>query len=428
MMSHWHWLVTQLSRRLWVRPAFFCLLGVATALAAALVEPLIPIDVPGKIGADAVDSILTIIASSMLTVTTFSLTTMVAAFSAATANVTPRAIQLLVQDTTAQTALGTFIGSFLFGLVGIIALNTGLYGSTGRVVLFGVTILVVGFIIVTLLRWIDHLSRFGRVRETIERVERATVAAMCGWCEHPYFDARARQEGAELPPGCQPVFAESIGYVQHIDVGALSEAAKKAGVQIFVDMLPGGFADPVHPIAWFLGSDDDGLQGRIRHAFAIGGSRSFDQDPRFGLIVLSEIASRALSPGTNDPGTAIDVIGTVVRVLAIATESADADGADELLYPEVHVPTIQKRELFDDIFPAIARDGAAFVEVGVRLQRAFATLAQLGDDEYRRNALRHSASALTRAEMALAAEEDRVKLARAASALQTMAIPGGRTT
>jgi hypothetical protein len=49
----------------------------------------------------------------------------------------------------------------------------------------------------------------------------------------------------------------------------------------------------------------------------VGDVRSFDQDPRFGAVVLTEIASRALSPGMNDPGTAIDVIGRAVRLLAI---------------------------------------------------------------------------------------------------------------
>ncbi len=46
-------------------------------------------------------------------------------------------------------------------------------------------------------------------------------------------------------------------------------------------------------------------------------NRTFEDDPRFGLIVLSEIADKALSPGVNDPGTAIDVIGTLVRLFTL---------------------------------------------------------------------------------------------------------------
>ena len=171
MTSRWLWHLSQITRRMWFRASLFSILAVVTALAAIVLAPYIPSDLPTKIGADAVDNILGIIASSMLAVTTFSLSTMVAAYSAATSNVTPRATRLVMEDTTTQNVLATFIGSFLYSLVGIIALSTGAYGSTGRVVLFVVTAGVIVLIVVTLLRWIDHLSRLGRVTETTERVD-----------------------------------------------------------------------------------------------------------------------------------------------------------------------------------------------------------------------------------------------------------------
>lgn len=113
----------------------FSMAGVVTALLAVALSPYIPQELPTKIGADAVDKILGIIASSMLTVTTFSLTTMVSAYSAATTNVTPRATKLVIEDSTTQNVLATFVGSFLFSLVGIIALTTGAYGDRGRLIL-----------------------------------------------------------------------------------------------------------------------------------------------------------------------------------------------------------------------------------------------------------------------------------------------------
>jgi uncharacterized membrane protein len=114
-----------------------------------------PGDLSTKIGADSVDNILGIIASSMLTVATFSLSTMVSAYSAATSNVTPRATRLVMEDSTSQNVPATFVGSFLFSLVGIVALTTGAYGEQGRLVLFVVTIGVIALIVVTLLRSIS---------------------------------------------------------------------------------------------------------------------------------------------------------------------------------------------------------------------------------------------------------------------------------
>ena len=92
--SRLQWLLLQLGRKLWVRASLFSVLAVGTAFVALLAKPYIPDDLQTKIGADAVDNILGIIASSMLAVTTFSLRTMVSAYSAATSNVTPRATKL----------------------------------------------------------------------------------------------------------------------------------------------------------------------------------------------------------------------------------------------------------------------------------------------------------------------------------------------
>ena len=147
-----------------------------------------------KIGADAVDNILNIIAASMLAVTIFSLSTIVAAYIAASSNVTPRSIRLLDEDATAHNALGTFIGAFLFSLVGIIALSTGLYGAQGRSVLFVVTLAVIAFVVMTLLHWIDHVSTLGQVAETTERIERSATAAMHSRHARPYLGGCALRD------------------------------------------------------------------------------------------------------------------------------------------------------------------------------------------------------------------------------------------
>lgn len=407
--SRLHWLLTQLTRRLWVRATAFSVLGIATALVAIVVKRYIPADIPTKIGAEAVDSLLGIIAASMLSVTIFSLSTLVSALGSATSNVTPRATRLLSEDSAAQNALATFLGSFLYSLVGIIALQTGLYGDRGRVVLYVVTLLVVAVIVVTLLRWIDYVSKLGRVGETTDRVEEATARAMRQRRDYPNLGGRDLPVGTMLPSGTRAVHAERMGYVEHIDMSALADACEQAGCELFVHTLPGGYVDPGRPLAHVAGPCDDATATAVRNAFSVADTRSFDQDPRFGASVLAEIASRALSPGINDAGTAIDVLGRAARVLAIWSEPSAKDG-DRVRYPTVHVPAIQLIDLFDDVFTPIARDGAGLVEVGMRLQKTLRTLAGLGGDRYRDAARHHSALAWQRAERALTLEDDRVRV------------------
>ena len=417
MFSRLHWLVMQLSRKVWLRVTALSLLGVVTALIALPAKRYIPADLPAKIGADAVGSLLTIIATSMLSVTIFSLSTMVSAFASATSNTTPRATHLLASDSTAQNALATFLGAFLFSLVGIILLQTGLYGAGGRVVLYVVTLLVIVLIVVTLLRWIDYVLQLGRVGPTSERVEKTAAAAMRKRRDAPYLGGQPGTDNPDPMPGAVTVKSAAMGYVQHIDIAALQEAADAENLQIHVASLPGHFVGTSRPLAYVIGSPSSECLETIRDGFTVGHTRSFDQDPRFGACVLSEIASRALSPGVNDPGTAIDVLSRGARVISLWSQRHAADGdATEVAVkcPRVHVPPILAADLFDDFFTPIGRDGAGVVEVGIQLQKILEALALLGDATYRQAAQRHSTQALARAEAALTLPQDIERVRRAA--------------
>lgn len=89
-MNYWHWIFERVRRQLWWRAVAFGIAGMFTAVLALVVEKVFPWEIPFNLSPDAVDSLLNIIASSMLAVTTFSLGVMTAAFGAATTNVTPR--------------------------------------------------------------------------------------------------------------------------------------------------------------------------------------------------------------------------------------------------------------------------------------------------------------------------------------------------
>jgi uncharacterized membrane protein len=418
MLSKWRWKLLQITRRLWVRATLIGLLGVVAAILAAVGEPFIPWHLPGNIGADAVDDILNIIATSMLAVTTFSLSVMTAAYSAATNNVTPRATKLLMQDQVTQNVLATFIGSFLFALVGIVMLKTGLYGDRGRVILFVATIAVITLIVVTLIRWIDHLSELGRVGETTDRVEQATTKAIEARLASPLLGGQRFDKADGPPDGALAVEARSTGYVQHIDIKGLSECADALEADFYLSALPGSFVHPARALFWASpsGVPDEQVCERARNCFAIGAERSFDQDPRFGFAVLSEIAMRALSPAVNDSGTAIDVIGRLTRLLIKWADGCGPPEQSDVSHPRLHVPPIKTEELFDHAFNLIARDGGGMIEVQLRLQKSLRALAEAGDEDFRSCADAQSRLALERALETMTAAQDKARLRQAVEA------------
>lgn len=370
-LTRWQWLIRLLTRRMWFRAGWVCAFGGALALAGALVGHTISYEFAATIGAKSVDGILNMLASSMLAVTTFSLTAMVSAYSGATSTITPRAVQLLIDDSTAQNTLATFLGSFLFAIVGIVALSTGIYGDTGRVILFFGTIIVILFIVVTLLRWIEHIARFGRVSDTIDRVERAAVAAIDKTVVPLALDAEPVAPDAH---GMARVVPATMARVTHVDIALLGDVAAAIGADIHVLALPGKLVEPDRPMALIAGDCDDATVAKVERAFTLSHHRAFDHDPRFGLVVLSEIAARALSAAVNDPGTAIAAIEASARVMLRFVDHRPQEGA--ALPARVHVPPLSLTDLIGDWCRPIARDGAASVEVGIRLQKALGALAR----------------------------------------------------
>lgn len=367
-MSSWRLWLRRIARRIWFRAAFISVLSVVLALASAALAPFIPYEFSLKIGSDSVDSILTILASSMLAVTTFSLTAMVAAFSRAAQHVTPRASQLLIEDKTAQNALSTFIGAFLFSIVGIIALSTDFYGAQGRVILFIGTALLIAWIAFILLRWIDALTRFGRVEDAVNRVEEAAKKALAAHRGPIRLSGQDDRSGAE---GGSALCALATGYVTFVDRKSLNECATGANAKVTICAPPGTLVTSGRPVAWVDRKIDDDCREEMQETFDIADEREFAQDPRFAMVVLAEIGSRALSPGINDPGTAISVLNAGQRVVeALTTTCADTDNCSA-----ISDPPLALEAMVEDLVLPLARDSAGLAEVAIRLQQMLGALA-----------------------------------------------------
>ncbi|WP_319519131.1 DUF2254 domain-containing protein [uncultured Martelella sp.] len=408
------WVLSQVMRQLWFVAAIYCIAGIATALLGILLNPYIPEGVGEAIGVDSVGSLLSIIASSMLTVLIFSLNTVVQASSAAASSATPRAVGTLLEDRTAQAALSTFLGSFIFSLVGLIALNTNLYGTGGRLVLFVATIAVIVLIIGILLRWINYLGRLGKVSRTIEQVEDQAITSMRNYRAEPFLGGT--EFDGHMPGGLQLIDPPETGYLRFVDMAALDAVSRRLDADIYVLERPGAFMAAGRHIAGIELPLDSKVAGEdiiaeIAGAFTIGHERSYTQDPLYGLTVMSQIALRALSPAVNDPGTAIDVTTHLVRIME-AGERPDADS--EPRYSRIHMPAIRAEEFFDAAFTAMSRDGANMAEVVIHLLHACRALGRTEIPEFSEMSRKFSTLTVARARETLRFQSDIERIERAA--------------
>lgn len=374
--------------KLWIKPLLASALSVVGVFAAKAADRTSLGDMVPEITVDSIQSLLSIMASSVLVIASLAVASMVSAYASASSTASPRAFPLVVADDRTQYALSAFVATFIYSIVGLIASKNEYFGPAGRFVLFLLTVLVLMVVVLTFVTWIDRIARLGRISVTIEQVERAAAESLGARRKAPCLGGSPMHTPTEHGLA---LFAEEVGFLQHIDMRGLQHAAAAANLHIEIMALPGSFMAPDREIARCVSEspgDAPRLRRMIQKHFVIGTDRTFEDDPRFGLVVLSQIAGRALSPAMNDPGTAIDVVGVLVRLL-VQWRTPREPGVDPgVAYDRISVPPLREDDMFDDAFTAIARNGAGVVEVMVRLLRGLETLA--GDQSMRPAALRHA--------------------------------------
>jgi uncharacterized membrane protein len=167
------------------------------------------------------------------------------------------------------------------------------------------------------------------------------------------------------------VVSPATGYVTLIDREALQCCAEEGKVRLAVCAPAGQMVARGEALAWLSEPVEEDCRKAIAAAFVIEDQRNFDHDPRFGMVVLAEIGSRALSPAVNDPGTAIAALNAGQRVLeTISDWEAKPDSC-----PRVANPPLAFEAMVEDLLRPIARDGAAIAEVGIRIQQMLGAVA-----------------------------------------------------
>ncbi|MGI3164765.1 DUF2254 domain-containing protein [Pseudooceanicola sp. 200-1SW] len=363
------------SRRLVVRVVLIALLAFLALGLAKLGARLIPREIEPFIGGDAVDNILSVIANSMLTVTTFSLTVMAAAHRMVSTSWTPRAHQMLLQDTTTHTVLATFVGAYLYALSAIILRDLEIFAGPGLIVLFGMTLLVVLLIVVAIIRWISHLEMLGSLINTAQRIQDSTRAALALRADAPCLGAHPLDPEA-VPEGAGVLRAADSGYVQTIYQDRLQQAAEGCDGRIWLLHPVGAHVHRGDALARYEG-EEKAMEEAIAANVVLGSLRNFDQDPGFGLTCLSEIAVRALSPGVNDPGTALDMLHRIARVLMAVEGPFTAP--QEAQHDRLWLPALATEAMTHETLAPILSDGADRQELARPIDQTLRALARHED-------------------------------------------------
>ncbi len=403
-MNGWEYFLWKTSSRLWVRPTLLGLGAVAWVGLAYAGERWLPRGWRVDIERETLVNLFGILASSMLTVATFSVSAMAAAFASVGSSATPRATRLVMSDTGVQSTLAAFLATFIYAVVAITALSAVRFGAAGRLILFAGFVATVGWVLVSFLHWVDRVSRLGRLGDTLQRLKEAGRRV---FADRAFVSTLGGRPLAEAGGGGgREVAADRFGYLQNIDMACLQERAAEDGAEVLLLVRPGAFLSRGMPVAVLRGTEEGGeLEKAVLKAMAVDAERDVRSDPRFAMTLLSEVSSKALSPAVNDTGTPMLVMDAQLELFDLWVRGKDE--TPELKYDRVFVPEITAEELAHDAFALTARDGAANLEVCLRLQRTLDALLRLGDGELSRAASHWREEGLELADALLPTESQR---------------------
>ncbi len=269
---------------------------------------------------DGARTILSTIATSMITVAgvTFSMTIVAVAFAGS--QVGPRLTSNFMRDRANQITLGTFIATFLFCLFILLALfnanKNGVTDTNGLVFIPQISLLIAIFLtlssIIVLISFVHHIP---------ESINMSNIIAQIGeelnhqiTCQFPINIGNENPKKLIDIPQNHPqhvnIAATKQGYIRILDGDSLMDIATKNDLIIQLEVRPGAYITEESSLLSIYSSKkiEDAFKKQCIDAFALGHKRNQEQDILFLIDEMVEIIARALSPGINDPFTAMNCL------------------------------------------------------------------------------------------------------------------------
>ena len=247
-----------------------------------------------------------------LTGVVFSLTFVMVQFSATAYS--PRLVLWMARDPVVSHSMGVFTATFLYAISALAWVDRA---GSGRVPLAG-SVVVTVLLIVSVIMFIILIQRVGMLQ--INRMltftgdqGRAIIKSL-----YPPIDTPPCKVSAEITrsPCLQTLQHQGEpGFIQEVHVPALVEIAHRCECTIELVRSVGDAAFEGTTILRVLGVGAPVPEGRLRSAIKLGGERTFEQDPKYALRLLVDIAIKALSPAINDPTTAVQTLDQIEDLL-----------------------------------------------------------------------------------------------------------------
>lgn len=359
-------------------------------------------------GPEGSRAVLSVIAGSMMTITSVTFSITIVALQLASTQFGPRLLRNFMRDRGNQVAIGTFIATFAYCLLILRTVN----GTEGEQfvphisVTVGLTMSLIALGV--LIFFIHHAAEAIQAENVIAAVSRDLHQAIdrlypeCLGHEAP--EPPGQPGESSLPPGFQTsshsIDSPRSDYLQAIDLDRLLDLATRHDLVLQISQRPGKFLYERGELAraWPADRVTDDLAEAVRSSFYFGSRRTLAQDVEFAIDQLVEVAVRALSPGVNDPFTAmtcVDRLGAALCELA-GKSIPSPDRYDDSGHLRVVADASTVPGIIDASFHQIRQASRGHAAVTLRLLETVTAIARHTRSPLFRRSLRLHADALHR--------------------------------
>lgn len=380
-------------------PAALACMAALLAWFAIRIEPVASLS-PGLTwlaagGAEGARGVLSAIASSVMVVAGLVVSVGLVALTLASQQFSPRILRRFAADSGNQWVLGTLLATFVYCLLVLRTVRADAGGS------FIPHVGVVGGIglalasLAALLYFLQHLASSLQVGTIVAGLAEETHAALDRLFPEPLPGAGAPvvreadvpdQEGGIVLPSPRD------GYLRAIDTEALIRLCAEKDLLLRLERAPGEFAPHQAPLArvWAAGEVNPASLEGLTRCFVLDRERAVEQDPEFGVLQIVDIALKALSPGTNDPSTAVTCIDYLTGILRhMGTRSVPSPyRLDDHGKPRVMVKGTDFERMLSLACEQIRHYGSGDPTVAQAMIRSLSEIAAVITDANRRGALR----------------------------------------
>lgn len=399
----------------WFVPSLLTVAALGLCAALVYLDHTAPLQPSGAIAfffptsLEGARALLSAVVSSMMTVAAVTFSVTIVALTVASQHYGPRLLNSFMQDRTVQIVLGTLIGTFAYSVV-VLGSVRGDRGEPLHWATMGTVILVAGSV-GALILYVHHASTLLQASSVVLQISRQLQEGV----QLQFPERQADRSGPAAVPvsqvrGAARVASTGSGYIQRVDEPGIAQLAQAHGAVVRVLRGPGKFVErgvaiaTVHP----AGVGDATFARKLNALFVLGRDRTSRHDVEFAAKQLVEIALRGLSPGMNEPFTAIlciDRLGEGLSAVASrgrqATTVASAEGEARLVMPRETFETLL-RASFDPVRIFAGPNPAIYA----RLLDAIARIAEVADRDDDRQALRHQADLILSASSRELSEDD----------------------